>query len=76
MLGPTVDEDNNMDDVTGKEAFIHFLAIGWNVFFSIIPPRRYAGGWLAFFVALTAIGGCTAIVAEFANLLGCAIKLR
>lgn len=76
MLGPTVDEDNKLDDVTGKEAFLHFLAIGWNVVFAFIPPRRYMNGWLAFFLALVAIGCCTAIVAEFANLLGCAIKLR
>lgn len=76
MLGPTVDDDNNMDDVVGKEAFVHFLAIGWNVIFAFIPPRRYLNGWLAFVIALAAIGGCTAIVAEFANLLGCAIKLK
>lgn len=76
MLGPTVDDENNMDDVVGKEAFVHFLAIGWNVIFAIIPPRRYCNGWLAFGAALFAIGACTAIVAEFANLLGCAIKLR
>jgi len=76
MLGPTIDEEGSMDDVSGKEAFMHFFAIGWNVFFAIIPPRRYAHGWLAFFIALACIGACTAIVAEFAGLLGCAVGLK
>jgi len=76
MLGPTIDEENTYDDVTGKEAFSHFLAIGWNVLFALIPPRRYCHGWPAFFIALFMIGCCTAIVGEIANLLGCAIRLR
>jgi solute carrier family 8 (sodium/calcium exchanger) len=76
MLGPTVDENNMMDDVEGKEAIYHFFAIGWNIVFAFIPPRRYLNGWLSFVVGLTAIGLCTAIVAEFANLLGCAIQLK
>lgn len=76
MLGPTVDENNMMDDVEGKEAIYHFFAIGWNIVFAFIPPRRYLNGWLSFIVGLTAIGFCTAIVAEFANLLGCAIQLK
>lgn len=76
MLGPTIDEENQMEDITGKEALYHFFAIGWNVLFALVPPRRYLHGWLAFFVALAGIGGCTAIVAEFAGLLGCAVGLR
>ena len=76
MLGPTLDDENNMEDVDGQEAFCQFLAIGWKVLFACVPPRKYCNGWLTFFVALTAIGGCTAIVAEFANLLGCAVGLR
>lgn len=76
MLGPTIDEDNQMDDVGGMEALWHFFAIGWNVLFALIPPRRYLNGGVAFFVALGMIGFCTAIVAEFANLLGCAIGLK
>jgi len=76
MLGPTIDEENTYDDVTGKEAFIHFMSLGWNVIFAFIPPRRYCQGWPAFFVALGMIGGCTAVVGEIANLLGCVIYLR
>ena len=76
MLGPSIDEENQIDDVTGQEALFHFFAIGWNVLFALIPPRRYANGAFAFFVALAFIGFCTAIVAEFANLLGCASGLK
>lgn len=76
MLGPTIDEENSYDDVKGKEALVHFFSMGWNVFFAIIPPRRYLNGWPAFFFALGMIGVCTAVVAEIANLLGCAIRLK
>ena len=76
MLGPDIDEDNNYDEVGGFDAMTHFFAIGWNVFFALIPPRRYCNGWLAFFIALAGIGLCTAIVAEVAGLLGCALGLK
>jgi solute carrier family 8 (sodium/calcium exchanger) len=76
MLGPNIDEDNNYDEVGGMDALYHFFAIGWNVLFALIPPRRYFNGWLAFFVALAGIGLCTAIVAEVAGLLGCAVGLK
>lgn len=76
MLGPTIDEENNMEEIEGSQAIYHFFAIGWNVFFALIPPRRYGHGWFAFFIALAGIGICTAIVAEFAGLLGCAVGLK
>lgn len=42
MLGPTINEDDLVvDDVTGTEALIHFLTIGWKLFFALIPPRDY-----------------------------------
>lgn len=50
--------------------------MGWKLFFSLIPPRRYAGGWFAFVIALCMIGIVTAIVGEVANLFGCAIGLK
>ena len=52
------------------------MSIGWNVIFALIPPRRYCHGWPAFFIALGMIGGCTAVVGEIANLLGCVIYLK
>lgn len=76
MLGPSIDEDNLIDDVTTGEAIMHFFAMPWKLIFAVIPPRNIWGGWLAFCIALAVIGLITAIVAEFANLLGCAIGLK
>ena len=50
MLGPTIDDDNLMDDVTCGEAIMHLLTINWKVVFSIIPPKEMLGGWAAFLV--------------------------
>jgi solute carrier family 8 (sodium/calcium exchanger) len=76
MLGPTIDEDNMMDDVTIGEAIMHLLTIFWKVVFSIIPPKQSCGGWGAFMVALAIIGVITVIVGEIATILGCAIGLE
>ena len=76
MLGPTIDEDNMVEDIGASEAVLHFLTIGWKVFFAIIPPRKIWGGWLAFIVSLIFIGFVTAIVGEFASLLGCVLGIK
>lgn len=76
MLGPSIDEDNIVEDVTYGEAFYHFFSIGWKVVFACIPPRRLCGGWFAFVVALMFIGIVTAIVGEFATLFGCVLGIH
>jgi solute carrier family 8 (sodium/calcium exchanger) len=76
MLSPQVDEEGNFDDISGVEATLHFLSIGWKVVLSLIPPPRMWGGWLAFGIALTFIGIITAVVGEFATLFGCCIGLK
>lgn len=76
MLGPTIDENGCLDDVTCGEAVVHWLAIPWKLFFAIIPPRKKCGGWAAFSVALAQIGIVTFVVGEVAGLLGCAIGLK
>ena len=75
MLGPTIDEDNQINDIEGSEAVYHILAIAWRVLFSIVPPRRIGNGWFAFIISIIFIGLVTAIVEQYANLLGCAIGL-
>lgn len=55
---------------------MHFAAIGWKVFFALIPPARFMHGWVAFVVALFMIGFVTAIVGEVATLFGCVIGLK
>ena len=75
-LGPTIDEEGNLEEVSGFEAFFHFISIGWKVFFAFIPPVKIFGGWVAFIIALAMIGFVTGIVGEFANLFGCVIGLK
>ncbi len=76
MLGPSIDEDGNIEEINYFEAFFHFFAIGWKVLFAFIPPPNYAGGWPAFVVSLAFIGLVTGIVGEFANLFGCVVGLK
>lgn len=76
MLGPQIDQDNQMTDVTCGEAIMHLLTIFWKCAFSIIPPKQACGGWAAFIVALAIIGVITVIVGEIATVLGCAIGLK
>jgi len=76
MLSPTVDDDDMFDDVTLFEGLTHFATIGWKVLFALIPPCQWGGGKPAFIVALSFIGGITAIVAEVATVLGCTVGLK
>mmetsp|Transcript_28619 Transcript_28619/g.25331 ORF Transcript_28619/g.25331 Transcript_28619/m.25331 type:complete len:185 (+) Transcript_28619:110-664(+) len=76
MLSPQIDEENKIIEVSGLEAFLHFLTIGWKVFFAIIPPANYCKGWLAFIISLMFIGLVTAFVGEMATLFGCVIGLK
>lgn len=76
LLQPTINEDDEIDNVTGMEAFMHFASIGWKVLFALVPPPRYGKGWVAFGVALSFIGIVTAVVGEAANMFGCAIGLK
>ena len=55
---------------------MHFINIGWNIFFSLSPPPHWLGGWACFFGALCFIGVITAVVGEFANLFGCVLGIK
>lgn len=75
-LGPQIDEENMIiEQVTLSEALIHFITIGWKVFFSLVPPSHWGGGWPAFCVALSFIGGVTAIVGDVATQMGCVMGI-
>jgi len=77
MLGPQIDEDNLIiNDVTLSEALIHFVSITWKVIFAFVPPPKYWNGKAAFTVALIMIGVCTAVVEQFARLLGCEMGIN
>jgi len=56
--------------------FGHFVALPWKVFFALIPPTHFCGGWFCFFIALIFIGFVTAIIADLASLFGCVMGLK
>lgn len=58
------------------DGVMHFLTIGWKIFFSIIPPAHYYGGIPCFFISLAVIGLVTFVVGEFANLFGCVLNIK
>jgi len=57
------------------DGFMHLFSIGWKLFFALIPPPHWGGGWPCFCIALGFIGIVTFIVAEFANLFGCVLGI-
>jgi solute carrier family 8 (sodium/calcium exchanger) len=52
------------------------MCIGWKIFFALIPPAHWLGGWACFCTALGFIGIVTAVVGEFANLFGCILGIK
>lgn len=60
---------------SGQDWFMHVLSLFWKVFFSIVPPPLFCGGWLCFVSALMMIGLVTAVVGDMAGLLGCVIGI-
>jgi len=64
-----------IEEVTLKEAIMHFVTVTWKVIFAIVPPPHWGNGWPAFIVALCIIGGVTAIVGEVASLFGCVLGM-
>lgn len=76
MLHPIKDEEGQIADIEGMDAFYHLVTIGWKLFFAIVPPPHMAGGWACFFGALMVIGIVTAVVGEFATLFGCVLGIK
>lgn len=76
MLHPTKNEDGEIEDISGLDAFLHFFSIGWKLLFSICPPPHMLGGWACFIISLAFIGGVTAVVGQIADLMGCVIGLK
>lgn len=63
ILGPSLDaEGDDVDDVDGADALMHFLSMGWKLIFAMVPPPKICGGWAAFVGALAFIGLITLIV--------------
>jgi solute carrier family 8 (sodium/calcium exchanger) len=76
ILGPSMDaEGEDVDDVDGADACMHFLSMGWKLLFACVPPPKMAGGWASFFGSLMFIALITLVVQEFANMLGCVLTI-
>lgn len=76
MLHPVKDEEGEINDIEGVDAFYHLVTIGWKLFFAIVPPPHHFGGWACFSCALGVIGIVTAVVGEFATLFGCVLGIK
>lgn len=76
MLHPTKNEDGDIENISPLDGFLHLVTIGWKLFFALIPPPHWAGGWACFCIALGFIGIVTAVVGEFANLFGCVLGIE
>ena len=76
MLHPTKGEDGEIQDLEPMDAIMHFLTIGWKLFFAFIPPAHMYGGIPCFFISLTFIGIVTFVVGEFASLFGCVLGIK
>lgn len=76
MVGPQIDEDEHIIEVTAFECLMHFFAVPWKVLFAFIPPRYLLSGWPAFIVSLGFIGLVSVVVGEFALLFGCVFNIK
>jgi len=76
MLHPTKGEDGEIQDIDAIDGMMHFITIGWKLFFALIPPAHKGGGVPCLLISLTFIGVVTYVVGEFANLFGCVLGIK
>jgi len=78
------DEDDEDDGEGPKEParasimqyILHIFALPWKLLVACVPPPSIGGGWPCFVAAISVIGGMTALIGDFANLLGCSMGLK
>ena len=58
------------------DLMLHVIFFGWKLLFALVPPNTWGGGWWCFCISLIVIGMITAVIGEFAMLLGCVIGLE
>ena len=76
MLHPSKNEDGVIEDISYLDAIFHFFSIGWAILFAFCPPAHWGGGFPCFVAALTFIGLLTALMSEFATVMGCVMGLK
>eukprot|EP00929_Paragymnodinium_shiwhaense_P123682 TRINITY_DN9781_c0_g1_i10.p1 TRINITY_DN9781_c0_g1~~TRINITY_DN9781_c0_g1_i10.p1 ORF type:complete len:530 (+),score=162.40 TRINITY_DN9781_c0_g1_i10:256-1845(+) len=74
-LRPVNGDDDDAVEADAKDWAIHFVALPWKLFFAFVPPVHIFGGWACFCVALIFIGLVTALIGDWAALLGCVVGL-
>jgi solute carrier family 8 (sodium/calcium exchanger) len=75
MFGPTMDENENMIEVTCWEALIHFVSMPWKLLFAFIPPRKLYGGWLSFIICFIMIGIVSMFLLSVISAMGCVFNI-
>jgi solute carrier family 8 (sodium/calcium exchanger) len=70
------EETEELVDPDCWDAFSHFCAIFWKVFFALVPPAQWGGGYPSFIASLTMIGIVTYVVGDVATVLGCALGIE
>lgn len=68
-----VTEDGEEEPIDSSTLLMHYCSVTWKVLFALVPPTKYYGGWLTFWVSLFFIGCVTAVVGEVAAMFGCCL---
>eukprot|EP00440_Ansanella_granifera_P055237 gb/GFBE01059879.1/.p1 GENE.gb/GFBE01059879.1/~~gb/GFBE01059879.1/.p1 ORF type:complete len:846 (+),score=191.75 gb/GFBE01059879.1/:1-2538(+) len=69
------DDEEDKQVPTVADYVVHVVTLPWKLFFALIPPTDYCGGWLCFVCSLVMIGLVTALVGDVAALFGCVLGL-
>jgi len=54
---------------------MHLFSFPWKLFFSMLPPTTFFGGWVSFYASLGGIAVITACVSDLAELFGCVLNV-
>jgi solute carrier family 8 (sodium/calcium exchanger) len=63
------------DGLLSIAGFLWMLMLPWSLLLAFLPPPTIGGGWLLFVVSLSCTGLVTALIGDYAALLGCTIGL-
>merc|ERR1712060_740811 len=69
------DEEDEGGGPSWMDYVMHVVTLPWKLFFALVPPVEYCGGWVCFFCSLGMIGIVTAIIGDMAALLGCVLTV-
>eukprot|EP00038_Savillea_parva_P029270 m.69982 g.69982 ORF g.69982 m.69982 type:complete len:924 (+) comp8616_c0_seq1:179-2950(+) len=63
------------DGLCSINGFLYICMLPWTLLLALFPPPSLAGGWLLFVVSLTCTGIVTALIGDYAALIGCCMGL-